>query len=122
MMLFYMQCLPILQRTFPGHWLFFKHPLFKPECNHQDRALWNKWSAVQVAVYTDVSQHYDAQMVAGMMPSELQPYLPAHQLDEQLRDVGGKWDFEDKTPRASADPCKWMALKQVSFSTTSDLG
>ena len=109
-----MQTMPLLERAYPGHFLFREHPLFRQDAHfnmyqeEDDSALWTAWAALVTETHDSVLEHKKRLEFSASYP----PWYPDEGLAARARAIGATWATEKADGCEIADPVKVQAGKR----------
>lgn len=110
-----MQTLPLLERSYPGYWIFEEHPLFRDDSGFVDaEGVWDKWARLAALAHDSALEHKRVSaLVHGA--SSCAPYKPDRELALFALHQGATWASDRVSAVDEADPIKAVArqLQQV---------
>lgn len=106
-----MQALPMVERVYPGHWVFEEHPLFNDETGVFDvEGRWDSWSRLAAMTYDAAEEH---QRVSALVygATACAPFKPSHELARLAMQLGATWAADRLSAVEAADPVKAVSRR-----------
>lgn len=104
-----MQCLPVLKKLYPEHWVFERHPLFALSDPPEE---WEAWESVQWDVFKDVERHIHKHR--NLQLPRTPSYLPPRWLKQRAGACGATWATEVYLTHMELNPGRGLALMEAS--------